>query len=93
MRTPSPPWVVLMMAFVLPGAGQVMNDQGKRGLIMVFYMLLLGLLTAMVAPADASWVGNFAGGVFVYAMSIMDAYRTAVVRRQIMSSAAVSSRA
>lgn len=89
MRRLPPPLSVLVLAVVLPGAGQVTNGQAKRGLVMVFYMLLLGLLTYTVAPADASLIGKLAGGVFVYAMSIMDAYRTAEMRRRIRASSAV----
>lgn len=83
MRTVASPWLVLPVALALPGMGQVLNNQPKRGLVMVFYMILLALLTYIVADADASFVGKVAGGVFVYAMSVMDAYRTAAVRRQV----------
>jgi hypothetical protein len=61
--------------------GQVLNDQPRRGLLMVLYMLLLGVLTSLLATPDASVVGRFAGGIFVYAMSVMEAYRVAVSRR------------
>lgn len=47
---------------------------------MVLYMLLLGILTYALASPDVSVVGRCAGGVFVYAMSVMDAYRVAVTR-------------
>lgn len=86
MRIAVSPWLVLPVAVALPGVGQVLNNQPKRGLVMVFYMLLLGLLTYMVADPDASFVGRFAGGIFVYALSIMDAYRVAAVRRQVGNS-------
>lgn len=81
MRTPRPPLLVLAVSLVLPGMGQVLNDQPRRGLLMVMYMLLLGVLTYALAGPDASVVGRLAGGVFVYAMSVMDAYRVAATRR------------
>ncbi len=48
--------------------------------------LLLGLLTFTFADAEASFVGTFGGGVFVYAMSVLDAYRTAALRRLVETS-------
>jgi len=90
VRPPISPWLVLVVALALPGMGQVLNNQPKRGLVMVFYILLLGLLTYLVADADASLIGKFAGGIFVYAMSVMDAYRTAALRRQADTSSPVA---
>lgn len=89
MKTAVSPWLVLVVAIVLPGMGQVLNNQPKRGLVMVFYMLLLGLLTYTLADTETSLVGKFAGGVFVYAMSVVDAYRAAALRRQARTSSSV----
>jgi hypothetical protein len=75
--------------------GQVLNSQPRRGLLMVLYMVLLGILTYALASPDASVVGRCAGGVFVYAMSVMDAYRVAVTRWAVVrrgSSAAAPAR-
>lgn len=82
MRRVASPWLVLAVALVLPGMGQVLNDQARRGLVMVFYMLLLGAVTYAVAAPGTSTVGVLAGGLFVYAISVMDAYRVAALRRQ-----------
>lgn len=87
MTAPSP-FLVLGVAVVLPGMGQVLNNQPKRGLLMVLYMLLLGLVTHALASPDTSIVGKFAGGIFVYAMSVMDAYRVAAARRTVVRAAA-----
>lgn len=81
MSRPPSPWLVLAVAVVLPGMGQVLNDQPRRGLVMVFYMVLLGAVTATVAAPGTSTVGMLAGGLFVYAISVMDAYRVATLRR------------
>lgn len=81
MRRTASPWLVLAVAVVLPGMGQVLNDQARRGLLMVCYMLLLGALTSAVASPGTSTVGVLAGGLFVYAISVMDAYRVAALRR------------
>ncbi|MFT3973207.1 MAG: hypothetical protein QM699_07090 [Amaricoccus sp.] len=83
LRRPPHPWLVLLVAIVLPGCGQVMNRQPQRGLVFVFFILLLGTLTLLTADPSVSVVGKLAGGVFVYAMAILDAYRTARLRREI----------
>jgi hypothetical protein len=46
----------------------------------LFFTALLGTLTAITAPPTASLIGHLAGGLFVYALSIPDAYRTARLR-------------
>ena len=79
-KSPPNPYVVLAVALVLPGCGQVMNRQPVRGLVFVFFILLLGAFTLKTASPDVSIVGKLAGGIFVYAMSILDAYRHARVR-------------
>lgn len=42
---PRAPLFVLAVAFVLPGVGQVLNRAPVRGLIFVFYIVLLGAIT------------------------------------------------
>lgn len=73
------PLVVLGVAIVLPGVGHVLNRTPVRGLMFVFYMVLLGTITYHLSTPDQSVLGRFAGGLFIYAISIMDAYRAAAV--------------
>ena len=82
-RSPPNPYLVLAVALVLPGVGQVMNRQPVRGLFFVFFILLLGAYTLKTAAPDVSIVGKLAGGIFVYALSILDAYRHARVRFEV----------
>lgn len=82
-RRPLPPMLVLVTALLLPGVGQVLNRQPVRGLVFLFFMLLLGGFTLKTAAPDVSLVGKFAGGLFVWAMSIFDAYKGARVRTAI----------
>jgi hypothetical protein len=79
---PPHPWLVFAVA-LLPGCGQVMNRQPQRGLVFLFFMLLLGGFTLVTADPDVSLVGKLAGGLFVYAMAVLDAYRTARLRWEI----------
>ncbi len=81
MKTaPVSPYLVLAVALVLPGVGQVLNRQPVRGLVFIFFTLLLGAYTLKTADPDVSIVGKLAGGLFVYAMSIFDAYKHARIR-------------
>ncbi|MFZ5711142.1 MAG: hypothetical protein ACOY4T_15925 [Pseudomonadota bacterium] len=80
-RAPPPPLLVAAVAVVLPGVGQVLNRQPFRGLGFVFFTLLLGAITLKTASPDVSVVGRFAGGIFVWAMSVLDAYRVARIRQ------------
>lgn len=80
MPKPPNPHVVLLSAILLAGSGQVWNRQPLRGLTFLFFMVLLGGFTVMTAAPEVSWVGKLSGGLFVYAMSIFDAYKTARIR-------------
>jgi hypothetical protein len=82
-KTPLNPYLVLAIGFVLPGVGQVVNRQPMRGLIFLFFMLLLGAFTLKTAGADVSLVGKLAGGLFVWAMSLLDAYKVARIRHAV----------
>lgn len=81
-RAPMHPLVVLLIALVLPGVGQVINHAPTRGLMMLFFMLMLGVITYNMAGPEISIVGKFAGGIFVYAVSVMDAYYWARYRAE-----------
>lgn len=83
MKPPMHPYAVAALAVVLPGMGQVANRQPLRGLVFVFFILLLGALTAKTASPEVSVIGRFAGGLFVYAISLFDAYRVARLRFEI----------
>jgi len=78
--TPFSPYIVLAAALILPGVGQLLNRQPVRGLVFVFFTLLLGAYTLKTAAPDVSIIGKLSGGLFVYAMSIFDAYKHARIR-------------
>jgi len=85
-RPPKPPlnpYLVLLVAVLLPGVGQVLNNQAGRGLLFAFTAFALGFITAKYAAPDASILGRYAGGFFIYAIAIMDAYKWARVRWEI----------
>ncbi|MFX0547551.1 hypothetical protein ACEWPL_018695 [Roseovarius sp. S1116L3] len=82
-RRPPNPRLVLASAILLPASGQVLNRQPVRGLVFVFFILLLGGFTLQTASPGVSIVGKLAGGLFVYAMAIYDAYKTARIRHAV----------
>jgi hypothetical protein len=80
---PMNPLAVLALAIVLPGSGQVFNREPQRGLIFLFFMFLLGAFTILTAKPEVSIVGKLAGGLFVYAISVFDAYKKAKIRLEL----------
>jgi hypothetical protein len=81
-------WLVLAVAAVLPGMGHVVLRMPVRGLMFAFYTVLLGVITWQLTTPEISLVGRLAGGLFVYAVSLLDAYTWA--SRRFMTSNVVS---
>jgi energy-converting hydrogenase Eha subunit C len=79
-KAPLSPYLILIVAILLPGMGQVLNNSPMRGLIMLGFMLMLGVITYQVASVDVSVIGKFAGGIFIYSIMIFDAYYWAKYR-------------
>jgi hypothetical protein len=84
---PPSPYLVLVVASVLPGMGQVLNREPARGLIFAFFTVLLGAFTYVTAGPDVSWVGKLAGGIFVYLLAALDAYKRARIRTEVVRAA------
>ncbi|TAL80932.1 MAG: hypothetical protein EPN75_05835 [Beijerinckiaceae bacterium] len=76
-KAPVHPYLVLLAAILLPGAGHMLMGVPKRGLVMQMYMIALGWITWHLTTPHQSLVGRLAGGLFIYAMSVLDAYRIA----------------
>ncbi len=74
---PVHPLVVLALALLLPGVGHIAIGEAQRGLVFAFFTLLLGVLTLQFSTPEQSFIGRHAGGFFVWALSIPDAYRRA----------------
>ena len=80
---PVHPYLVLALAIVLPGSGHVALHLPFRGLGFAFFTLLLALLTWQITTPHQSFVGRSAAGLFVWALSIPDAYRIARLRYEL----------
>lgn len=80
-RRPLPPLLVLAVAIVLPGMGQVLNGMLVRAWVMLFFAFALGMVTYRLTTPEHSFIGRHAGGFFIYAIMVMDAYLWARYRR------------
>ena len=76
-KAPPNPYLILALAILLTGVGHVAMGQHMRGLGFAFFTLFLGLLTYLISTPEQSFVGRHAGGLFVWALSVPDAYRRA----------------
>jgi hypothetical protein len=87
------PYAVLAAAALLPGMGHVLVGQTQRGLGFAFFTLVGAWLTTKFASPDVDVIGRHAAGLFVWALSIPDAYRSARLRAVKSLGSAVASRA
>ena len=74
------PYMVLAAAMVLPGMGHVLAGKPIKGLQFAFFIVLFGWITTQIAPPEATFIGRHAGGIFVWCLSVLDAYRLARLR-------------
>ena len=79
---PRNPYLVLAAAIV-PGAGHVLLGLAQRGLMFIFFMVILGGVSTKLVPAEASFFARHVGGIFIYGISVIDAYRTARLRAEL----------
>jgi hypothetical protein len=77
---PANPYLILAASIVLPGSGHLLLGLASRALTFLFFIIVLGWVSVRIAPPEASFVGRHAGGIFIYAMSVIDAYRLARIR-------------
>lgn len=79
---PPQPHKVLLASALLPGSGHVWLGQAQRGLMFLFFTIILGWVSAKLMPETASLIGRHIGGVFIWGVGILDAYKTARVRHE-----------
>ena len=85
------PRLVLALAILFPGAGHVAAGQAPRGLCFALFAILFMVLSYMTTTPEHSFIGRHAGGLFVWALSITDAYRLAKIRYEALRRAAAGS--
>jgi hypothetical protein len=80
MDRPLNPYLVLAIAAVLPGFGHVVSGATRRGLMLQLFMIAAGFITWHLSTPQTSLPGRLAGGLFIYALSLPEAYRLAKLR-------------
>jgi hypothetical protein len=89
-RQPLNPYLVLAISILFPGAGHVAVGEPERGLRFAFFTLLFAIVTWHFSTPAQSFIGRSAGGLFVWALSIPDAYKLARIRYEMWKSRARS---
>ena len=79
-RGPLHPYLVLLIAAVAPGSGHWAAGNIQRGVMFAWFMIVLGWITWRITGPETSPIARLAGGIFVYTISILDAYRIARFR-------------
>ena len=80
---PRNPRLVLAAAVFLPGSGHVLMGLAPRGLKFLFFIIVLSWAGNHVMPDTASFFGRHIGGIFIYGLSVIDAYKLARIRWEI----------
>ena len=79
-RPPIHPYLVMLIAIVAPGSGHWAAGNIQRGVMFAWFMFVFGWLSWRLAGPDIGVIGRISGGLFIYALSVMDAYRIARFR-------------
>jgi hypothetical protein len=80
MTAPRNPYFILAAALLVPGSGHALLKLAQRGLMFLFFMIILGWASRNTMPEHFTFFGKHVGGIFVYGMSVLDAYRIARIR-------------
>jgi hypothetical protein len=79
---PRRPWRVLIAAALLPGSGHVVLGLPQRGLAFLFFMLIFSWVSLKLMPPEMSFFARHVGGIVIYGLSVLDAYRIARMRAE-----------
>jgi hypothetical protein len=77
---PFNPYAILAASLLLPGGGHVLLGLAQRGLMFLFFTLILGWVSMRLMPGTASFFSRHVGGIFIYGLSVIDAYKIARIR-------------
>ncbi len=79
-KRPVNPYLVLAASLAVPGAGHVVLGLPQRGLMFLFFTVIFGWVSLRLMPETASFFTRHVGGIFMYGLSAIDAYKTARIR-------------
>lgn len=82
-HAPRSPYQILLAAIILPGTGHVIQGRAPRGLMFLFFILILGWASMRLMPETSSFWGRHIGGIFVYGISVLDAYKWSRVKWEV----------
>lgn len=77
------PYLILLASLVVPGSGHVWLGLAQRGLTFLFFTVVFAWLSTKLMPDTASFIGRHIGGLFMYGICALDAYKTARIRAAI----------
>ena len=75
------PYLILLAGLWLPGSGHVLLGKPHRGLIFLFFIIILGWISLRIMPQSGSFFTRHVGGILVYGLSALDAYKIARVKQ------------
>lgn len=67
--------LIMLCAFLIPGSGLVILGKPVRGFMYLVWMLFFGYLTYKYSLPATTPIGRFAGGIAVWALSIVETWR------------------
>lgn len=80
---PMNPYAVLAAAVIMPGAGHVLLGKTQRGLMFLFFTVVLGWVSLRLVPDTASFFARHVGGILIYGYSVIDAYKIARIKWEV----------
>lgn len=80
MNTAVNPRLVFLAALALPGSGHVLLGKPQRGLIFLFFIVVLGWISLRLVPSHMSFFARHVGGILIYGFSVLDAFKIARIR-------------
>ena len=79
-RPPLHPYLVMLIAALAPGSGHWAVGIIQRGVMFAWFMIVLGWISWRLTGPEINPIGRLSGGLLIYAISILDAYRIARFR-------------
>jgi hypothetical protein len=80
---PASPYLILLSSLIVPGSGHVWLGLAQRGLTFLFFTVVFAWLSTKLMPETSSFIGRHIGGLFMYGLCALDAYKAARVRTAI----------
>lgn len=80
MAEPKNPYLILLASLVVPGSGHVWLGLAQRGMVFLFFTVVFAWISTKLMPETASFIGRHIGGLFIYGICALDAYKTARIR-------------